>query len=386
MTPILPLTLLALAGPLAAAVPSQIKLTTLPDREATSVRFEDTGHVLVEEVRTLTIDQGSNQIDFTWLGVNIDRGSIQLLPIEGTSFTVLRTAYPPGDGNRLVWEVQARSAGPAKVRISYLLAGISREIALRAVVAENQPQLDLRVYQRLINNSGESFDATALRAAFGELRDSPLATGEIRQQLAHRFLAVPFSRTYTYDPTRFGVQVAVHYALQNTTQAHLGLGTLPAGKVRMFQATGTSEAFLGEDLAAPTALGEELRLRIGDTKDVTVRRAEMHREQVVLQRDRKNNPALWNEVVHIRYEVENFAGQTRTIRLVEYQQGEWDVIKPVQVLERRLAPEKYEPVKDVKQVPATLTREDARTLFIDLPVPEGLRVVFTAGLRRKNLH
>ena len=45
---------LSLALPLAA----EVKLTTLPDRERVVVRFEDNGRVLVEELRTLTLDQG----------------------------------------------------------------------------------------------------------------------------------------------------------------------------------------------------------------------------------------------------------------------------------------------------------------------------------------
>ena len=209
-----------------APVSAEVKLTTLPDRERVVVRFEDNGRVLVEEARTLTLDKGTTTVNFTWLGVNIDRGSIQLLGVNGVPFTVLRTTYPPDQGNSLSWEVSSANPGPAQVRISYLLDGLSREVALRAVIAEGKAELSLRVYQRLINQSGENYDQASLQAAFGDLRDSPLASGETRQQLAAKFLDVPFTKRYTYDPA-LGERVGVAYVLKNSIEGKLGSGEVP---------------------------------------------------------------------------------------------------------------------------------------------------------------
>ncbi|HEX3133534.1 MAG TPA: hypothetical protein VHX44_08110 [Planctomycetota bacterium] len=372
---------LALAAPLSA----EVKLTTLPDRERVVVRFEDNGRVLVEEARTLTLDKGTTTVNFTWLGVNIDRGSIQLLGVNGVPFTVLRTTYPPDQGNSLSWEVSSANPGPAQVRISYLLDGLSREVALRAVIAEGKSELSLRVYQRLINQSGENYDQASLQAAFGDLRDSPLASGETRQQLAAKFLDVPFTKRYTYDPT-LGERVGVAYVLKNSVEGKLGSGILPAGKVRMFLQTGTSEAFLGEDWAQPTPLGEDLELKIGDTKDLTVRRAMLKTRQDIIQRDHQNRAALWHQLQEMRFEVENFTTETKTIDLVEHLQGEWDVLDPQQVLEKRIAPEQYEAVPGEANPAGELVRKDADTLLIKLPVPPNRRIVFTATLRRLNLH
>ncbi len=372
---------LALAGPAAA----EVKLTTLPDRERVVVRFEDNGRVLVEEARTLTIDKGTTTVNFTWLGVNIDRGSIQLLGVDGVPFTVLRTTYPPDQGNSLSWEVSSANPGPAQVRISYLLDGLSREVALRAVISEGKSELSLRVFQRLINQSGENYDQASLQAAFGDLRDSPLASGETRQQLTAKFLEVPFTKRYTYDPAQ-GERVRVAYVLKNSAEGKLGSGILPAGKVRMFLQTGTSEAFLGEDWAQPTPLGEELELKIGDSKDLTVRRAVLKNRQEIVQRDHRNQPALWHQLQDVRFEVENFTNEVKTIDLVEHLHGEWDVLDPKQVLEKRIAPEQYEAVPAEANPAGDLSRKDANTLLIKVPVPPNRRVVFTATLRRMNLH
>jgi hypothetical protein len=379
--------LLLAAAPASAAV----KLTTLPDRERVIIRFEDNGRVLVEEARTLTLDKGVNRVDFTWLGVDIERSSIQALGVSGVPFTVIRTVYPPGQDNSLGWDVATTAAGTAQVRISYLLDGMSREVAMRAVVAEGADMpggaktLSLRLYQRLTNHSGESYDQAALKVAFGDLRDSPLASGEVRQQLTARFLEVPFSKRYTYDPTQ-GERVRVDYVVANRAESGLGKGLLPPGKVRIFQQTGGTEAFLGEDLATPTPLGEELVLHIGDSKDLSVRRAVLDNRQEVVQRDHDNRSVLWHQLSDLRFEVENFTGETKTIDLVEHLDGEWDAIDPKQSLEKRIAPEKYQPAVGEANPAGTLERKDADTLVVHLPVPPNRRVVFTATLRRLNRH
>ena len=174
-----------LAFALAAPLCAEVKLTTLPDRERVMVRFEDNGRVLVEEARTLTLDKGTTTVNFTWLGVNIDRGSIQLLGVNGVPFTVLRTTYPPDQGNSLSWEVTSANAGPAQVRISYLLDGLSREVALRAVITEGKSELSLRVFQRRMSarkSSGSSApgsrgSATRPRATCSGWRSSRISFG-----------------------------------------------------------------------------------------------------------------------------------------------------------------------------------------------------------------
>lgn len=373
---------------LALAVPAfaEVKLSTLPDRESALIRFEDNGRVLVEELRTLTLAQGANTLDFTWLGVEVERGSIQLLPVGGVGFEVIRTTWPPGQGNSLRWEVTATKAGAAQVRVSYLVAGMAREISYRAVLAEGgAPRLALRAWQRLNNASGESYDAAALKAAFGDLRNSPLATGEIRQQLTARFDEVPFAKRYTYDPQQ-GERVRVDYVLVNAADQGLGRGLLPAGKVRVFQAQGGSEAFLGEDQAQPVPLGEELKLHIGDSKDLTVRRAVLENRQEVQQRDVSNRPSRWHQAQDLRWELENFTGDAKTIELVEKLDGEWDVVNPAQVLEKRIAPEKYEAAAGEANPAGTLERKDAGTLVAKVSVPANRRVVLTLTARRLNRH
>jgi hypothetical protein len=244
----------------------------------------------------------------------------------------------------------------------------------------------LRLYQRLINSSGETYDQATLRASFGELRDSPLASGETRQQLAAKFLNVPFTKRYTFDPQQGHDRVMVDYILRNTAENGLGTGMLPGAKVRVFQLANGSEAFMGEDWATPTPLGEELALHLGDSKDLTVRRSILKTRQEVLQRDHTNRPALWHDARDMRFEVENFTNETKVIEIIERTEGEWDLLQPEQLLEKRIAPEKYEPAVGEVNPVGELERKDAHTLVIKLPVPANRRVVFSATIRRLHIH
>jgi hypothetical protein len=88
----------------------------------------------------------------------------------------------------------------------------------------------------------------------------------------------------------------------------------------------------------------------------------------------------------LRFEVENFTGDLKTIELVERLSGEWEVNDPKQVLEKRIAPEKYDVAAGEESVAGELVRKDANTLVIKLPVPANRRVVFTATVRRMNVH
>ena len=378
-----------------ALLQAEIRLTMLPERERTFVRFEDSGHVLVEEVRTLTLEQGHNVINFTWLGVSIDRGSIQLLPVSGAAFSVHSTRYPPNQGNSLVWNTWAEEAGSASVRISYLLRGLSRELDLRATINPNptgnpaNDTLSLRVFQQLMNSSGENFDQATLQASFGDVVDSPLASGEIRKQLAAKFTNVPYQRSYTFDPQLFQQQVAVHYLIPNTHNGNksrgssLGQGVLPGGKVRVFQQqdNGTT-AFLGEDIVPPTPQNGDMRIRIGSAQDITVRRTLLGQKQDII-REYRRRATHFHHLHHVRFEVENFSGDDKTIDLIETIANgvdSWTVTKAEQWLERRTAPEVYEKVQEPVTA-GSIERANATQVKTIVTVPPERRMVIELTLK-----
>ena len=83
------------------------------------------------EERVMTLQKGLNQVDFSWQGVNIDPTSIQVRMLNSPDkVLMLNTSYPPNE-NALIWEVSSPGAQEERVRISYLLQGIGRDIVLR---------------------------------------------------------------------------------------------------------------------------------------------------------------------------------------------------------------------------------------------------------------
>ena len=69
---------------------------------------------------------------------------------------MLNTNYPPNE-NALYWTVSAEKAGPAVVRISYLIANMAAEPSYQGVVENDEKKLLMQVYMTVTNTSGESF-------------------------------------------------------------------------------------------------------------------------------------------------------------------------------------------------------------------------------------
>jgi len=110
-----------------AAIPThaRIKLTTLPQRETVRVDIQNGRYTLVEEERTVNLQAGRNQVDFSWANISIDKNSIVFRIIDADGeVNVLNTNYPNNE-NALYWTVSAERAGPAVIRISYLIGNMS---------------------------------------------------------------------------------------------------------------------------------------------------------------------------------------------------------------------------------------------------------------------
>ena len=159
--------MIALAGTLllaaAAVAQARIKLTTLPERESVRVDIQNGRYTLVEEERTVNLQAARNQVDFSWTGINIDKDSIVFRVIRADGeVNVLNTNYPPNE-NALYWTVSAAKAGPAVIRISYLIANMAAEPSYQGIVENDEKKLLMQVYMTVTNTSGESFGETIVQ-------------------------------------------------------------------------------------------------------------------------------------------------------------------------------------------------------------------------------
>ncbi len=325
----------AAAGPAAA----RIKLAALPVRERVEIQLDNSRYTLVEEERivpllTSTPRAGNNMIDFSWSNTRIDKNSIQFRPIairEAGKFrpiktvdgqeeiSVINVAYPPGE-NALVWEVFAKAACAVKVRVSYLIANLTRSFAYRALADKEETKLTLKKYIQLRNYSGEEFGTAGVWAGFGPKFLKPVGQQEDIKMLLHRFKDVPITKTFTFDWYAHGPlnpdkplcsKVLMHYKLTNDEKHNMGKFPLQPGKVRIFIQDGRGgEAFLGEDWARLTPLDDHMKLYLGEARDVVCKR---------IIKDNKRHPVrgnLFNQEITIKYEVENFKDKPCTLDVV----------------------------------------------------------------------
>lgn len=314
---------------------ARIKLITLPVRERVEIQLDHATATLVEEERTVPLVKGVNQVDFSWANTQIDPSTIvfRVLPpapgndhADTPEVNVLSVTYPPGE-NALVWQVSSSVSTSVTVRISYLIGGLTKGFNYRAIAEHDESTLTLSQYIRVQNFAGEAYDDTEIFAGLGDTFLKPIGVNETKQMLVERFENLPVKKTYTADLHRFGwldasqykLRVPMHYRIENTKDLGLGTAALPAGKVRIFQKDspdgetpgGATTAFLGEDFARHTPIGNHADLFLGVAQDIVVKRT------IESRKDDRLAGNLYNRRVTLKYEIENFKDEPVTLNLAE---------------------------------------------------------------------
>ncbi len=354
------------------AAPARIKLVALPDRAAITLSVEHPQENLVQEERVLTLQQGVNQVDFNWQGVSIDASAILLEPLEHPGeVRLIAVKYPPGE-NALVWDVYAPRAMTERVRVTYFLNGIEREVSYRAVADTAERNLALKQYLRLKNGSGERLENVLVHTGFCPPYRTDLDAGEMRQTLVYSG-GMPFTREFLWnaavmphDPSREArtVGIPIRYVVPNDAAHGLGNFGLRYGKARLFQEDRSgSSAFLGEDWAAYTPVSKDLKLSVGESRDIKVTRKLVNEERTRERRNQDNQVVLYDKRSSFSFTVENFRTSDAVVTLEDHFDQTWEVVS--------------------SSIP--WNREDARTLKCDVPVAAGDSVVVTLVIEQRNL-
>ena len=306
---------------------ARVKLITLPVRERVEIQLDHAHATLVEEERIVPLVAGTNQVDFSWANTSIDPGTIvfRVIGYEGEiadkapQVNVLSVSYPPGE-NALIWDVSSTHSGPIRVRISYLLGGLTKSFNYRAIAENDESTLTLARYIRVQNFANEQYNDTQIHAGLGDKFSKPIGINETREILIEKTKGVPITKTYTCDLAQFGyldpaqkkLRVPMHYVLTNDAEHSLGGEAMPYGKVRIFQkdSAGTT-AFIGEDWGNFTPIDDKMKLYLGTAQDVVVKRT-------IERRDRtKVGGNLSHYDVVVKYEIENFKDTPVVLDLAE---------------------------------------------------------------------
>jgi len=354
---------------------ARVKLVALPERARVVVSLTNPEGTLVEEERVITLQKGVNQVDFSWQAVNIDPTSIQVRMLkEPGKVVVLNTSYPPNE-TALIWEISSPEAQEERVRISYLLQGISRDIVYKAVAEPDEKALVLRNYLRLRNDSGEDFTDAEIRIGYGADFTRGIENGEVLELLSERLDSVPLRKELRWDAAiqpwdpeyqKQTIGLPLSYVIKNDANSKLGTHTFLPGKARLFIKTGASGdgvAFTGEDWVELTPVDRELRLSIGQSRDVKVTQRKMKDEKTNVRRNTWNQNVLWDTDEEYKVEIENFKKAPADLVVVEHIPGYWKMAKTSDAYDRK----------------------DAFTIEYHLTLPQESKKTITFALNRLNV-
>lgn len=312
----------------ASLLEARTKLVTLPERAELVVNLEKPETSLLTESRPIALQKGTNFIDFSWQGVNIDQGSILLTPLthQGTgpeATKVINVNFPPNE-QALTWEVYSPEARTEEFRVSYQLYGIQRDHQYTLVVNEAETEASFQHMLEMANQSGEELNNAAIRLTGTEDLMRSVDSGEVRRFTVAQRPSVPIKKIYISRPaldassTDDGEQITLVYELENSSTAGLGNYLLQPGKARLFgKDPSGSTIFLGEDYLQTTALGEPAKLTLGNVKDILFKRRIVSDQRTNERRGSGNRVTLYDRVVELRYDVENFKDKPSVLRIVE---------------------------------------------------------------------
>jgi hypothetical protein len=281
---------------------------------------------------------------------------------------------PPNlrDRPTLVLALDSAAAGPRELELSYLSGGLSWEADYVGELAPDETRLDLTGWVTLTNQSGTSYQRAKLQLVAGEVNiaDEPQADMVMMEAMPRVAAAPPMREEslfeyhlYTLErPTTIAdnqtkqvsllnaadvaagkellvqgnpgsyrgargrltedMDVSVYLELTNDEASNLGM-PLPAGTVRIYKRDSDGNAqFVGEDRIDHTPKNETLRLKLGESFDVTA-----ERKQTAF--DKRSGTGPWQYEFDSAYEIRirNAKPEPQPVTVQERIPGDWKMLE-----------------------------------------------------------
>ena len=308
------------------------KLVILPERTNVNVDLNAASWSLVEEERTLTLVRGENVVSFSWENVNIDNFSIFLDFMTHEKKVRLINIEYPRNGNMVFFNIYSDGSWEEKVRIKYLLTGLKKNFSYRAVAENNEKTLNFQTYITMVNSSGEDFEKSIF--SFYEidleknlrnreqkkLKFYEGKRSEMKKELVWDSKKLPHDPEYSENTPG----IPVYYVISNSSKNGLGKFPVWKGKVRVFQKDKSgNQVFLGEDWVKFVPLNDEIRINIGSSRDVKVKRKLLKTFKKNIRRNSYNSVVLHDKLETVQYTVENFKKKPVKLKILDYYNGYW---------------------------------------------------------------
>jgi len=148
-----------------------VDLSTVPGRTGVQLTIYNSEDItLVKETRSLTFKKGTNKLQFSWANTLIDPTSVNFRPIEHAEDIELSdTVFPGQKPQHLIWNVESKFEGEAKVEVSYFTSGLTWSMDYVSIVNADETSMRFRGYVRVFNNSGEEYENAEIRLIVGTI-------------------------------------------------------------------------------------------------------------------------------------------------------------------------------------------------------------------------
>jgi len=313
---------------------AKLDLVTIPQREDIRIALDVRNTALVQERRSVTLDAGSNRIEFAWPNVDIALDTIQFAPVRETEgFAILSTAIPPNSPNVLVLEALSEKATELPLRATYLAEGITWRARHTVAVNADETALSFDTSLLLTNETGEDYADALVELPMGEPMRVSLRRHERKEVPVVRFEGVPVEKVYV---------VAAPFSKPNVveTEYHLRFERSPRllpGRVRLFQSDPKgSVALIGEETLSYLPAGAEVVLHPGTSQDVEVEGKVLSRVRENERRNRQGVVVLYDTVEESEIAVRNRKAVAATVVLrVQTADGDWEMLSHSDPFEKK---------------------------------------------------
>lgn len=300
---------------------ARIELVTVPTRESVSITIDRNNNVLVQEVRTITVKQGKNVVQFDWSNINIDIDTVQVqLPPVKEEIDFGSMSIPPGSRNSIMWDVQSSKSIELPVKIAYKVDGISWNCNYIALIDENETFMNLKSEVTIANRTQDKYENAKITIEPEKPFILSLDSQESKKVELFNMQKIPIEKTYTSDPSIYGDTVAVHYVFKNTRDV-----MFLSGKVRLYKIDKNgSIAFLGEDNIGFIPSGGEIKLYTGSIRDVKVERNVTSQRMINVRKDAWGNVTVYDTDESVKVTVKNHKKDPSKVIVVIHLNDLWE--------------------------------------------------------------
>ncbi len=150
---------------------AKVDLVTLPDRDTVQLTIYNSADMtLARESRSLTLKEGTNELQFSWENTLIDPTSLDMLPkAHAGEIDIANLTFPPRVRNLGLWNIKSEFSGKVPIEITYLTSGLSWRAFYMGTLTENEEKMRLQGYVRVTNNSGEDYENAQVRLIVGQV-------------------------------------------------------------------------------------------------------------------------------------------------------------------------------------------------------------------------